>query len=227
MALKAEADVAAWRASATAPAAALEPFRGPAGSVGIRLLAGTITFSRFSTVRAARWCPAGRRAYYEVEVVFAGDSPQWGFCTAEWPPRRSGGRGVGDEAGSWGVDGIRGCGWREGRRTKLDIGWAAGDVIGLACDPRAGEVRASVNGVWAGAAGLAMRVGRDVAGMLPALSCSGSRVRVNMGESPFRQPPPAGYEPVCLLGPPPAGGGDAAAAGDSDAGLEEDSGEAG
>jgi hypothetical protein len=213
---KAAAELAAWRAEAAPDGgvALVERFRGPARSVGCNVRAGSVTFRRFSTVRAARWCPAGRRGYCEVEVVFAGDAPQWGFCTAEWPRRGSGVRGVGDEAGSWGVDGVRGCAWRAGRRGKLDVRWAAGDVVGLACDPEAGEVRAAVNGVWAGPAGVATR-GAKAAGLLPALSCSGSRVRLNMGEAPFRHPPPAGYEPFCAMGPPPPGGGGGSGGGEA------------
>ena len=203
---RAAAEVGAWRSeSATrgGSAAALELFRGPVGGARISSRSGTVTFNRFSTVRAGRWCPAGRRGYCEVEVVFAGDVPQWGFCTADWPRRGGCPRGVGDEAGSWGVDGVRACAWRAGRRANLDIRWAGGDVIGLACDPATGEIRAAVNGVWAGDGGVAVRAGTGLAGLMPALSCSGSRLRVNLGGSPFRHPPPAGYDAFFLMGLPP------------------------
>jgi hypothetical protein len=81
------------------------------------------------------------------------------------------------------------------------VQWKVGDVIGLACDPAAGTISASVNGVFIpgqrdqGALRAAF-VGIDFRGpgLYPALSGSQLRVRYNFGPSAgmdeFRYPPP-------------------------------------
>jgi hypothetical protein len=134
-------------------------------------------------------------------------SPQFGFAGRKlegldgWTPD-----GIGDEKYSWGVDGVRGILWHEGKRSKYACRWRAGDVVGLACDMVEGEILASVNGsfeepngrvarIWGclGSTGcLAPMSGlrRYGNGLYPAISGKTGTIKINLGAASFRYSPP-------------------------------------
>ena len=59
------------------------------------------------------------------------------------------GEGVGDNAKSWAVDGVRCQKWHPGNQEEYGAKWSAGDVIGVAWDGVKREIAVSVNGDFA------------------------------------------------------------------------------
>jgi hypothetical protein len=168
--------------------------------VGQLLPLGLVDFRAYSTVRAGgAICPWGRLGYYEVEVLYAGITPQFGFCSLEWPARKGPSReGVGDEGLSWGVDGDRIIKYHKGRQGPFGGQWRAGDVVGLACDLRAGDgggrILVSLNGDFSPPYGAAFDLpaaGLE-GGLCPALTATSGLFRCNLGGGrPFRHAPPS------------------------------------
>ncbi len=162
---------------------------------------GLVSFRAFSTVRAGgAVCPWGGLGYYEVEVLHAGMYTQIGFCSPGWPAKKGhSGDGVGDDGPSWGVDGDRALKWHKGPKGPFGGRWREGDVVGLACDLRAGNGRCaqmlvSLNGDFAPPYGAAfdLPAARLKGGLCPALSAKIGLVRCNLGASrPFRHAPPS------------------------------------
>merc|ERR1712014_396279 len=94
------------------------------------------------------------RFYYEVKIGKDLQTPQFGWATnrfQEGPPDEYL-DGVGDDAESWGVDGLRFKMWhgdaQDGRRLGWPRKWEEGDIIGLAIDIDAGVMQFSLNGDW-------------------------------------------------------------------------------
>merc|ERR1712187_37289 len=59
------------------------------------------------------------------------------------------GTGVGDDAESWGTDGLRHMLWHDGESNgKWPRNWKEGDIIGLAIDIDACVMQFSLNGDW-------------------------------------------------------------------------------
>jgi hypothetical protein len=164
--------------------------------VGQVLARGSVAFGAFSTVRAGgAVCAWGGLGYYEVEVLHPGSATQFGFSSPEWPREAEDpGLGVGDDGLSWGVDGSRVLRWHEGQSGPFGGPWRAGDVVGLACDLRAGRMLVSLNGDFApphGAAFALPAAGLE-RGLCPALSASSGLFRCNLGGGgTFRHSPPS------------------------------------
>ena len=156
-----------------------------------------VVFQAYSTVRAGgAVCPWGGLGYFEIEVLHAGDCTQFGFCSLEWPAHI--GEGVGDDGPSWGVDGDRVFKWHEGDSGPFGGRWREGDVVGLACDLRAGvgggRMLVSLNGDFAPPYGAAFDLpaaGLE-RGLCPALTAGSGLFRCNLGGGrPFRHAPPS------------------------------------
>ena len=123
--------------------------------------------------------------------------PQFGFCTREFESREDAGEeGVGDDAWSWAVDGVRQLKWHEGNKGAYGCKWSVGDVIGFSLNMRtagAATLSVSVNGSFAAPNGPAFTA-IDAPYLSPALSASGGRYRLNLGERPFVHAPPGDGE---------------------------------
>ena len=151
-------------------------------------------------------CPWGGLGYYEVEVLHAGSLTRFGFCGTEWLAKDGGSnQGVGDDGLSWGVDGYYSLKWHARESSPFGGPWRAGDVVGLACDLRAGGV-----GVGGGGGGGRMLVSLNgdfgppygaafdlpaaglEGGLCPALTAMTGLFRCNLGGGrPFRHAPPS------------------------------------
>ena len=151
----------------------------------------------FVTVRSREWCPLGRKAYYEIEIVQGGDQYQYGFASAAfqrvlWHSDD----GVGDDGASWAVDGARQLIWHEGREPGYPCKWKEGDVVGLACDLESMQMLVSVNGSFEAPNGHVFDLARERVGngLFAAFTGSKGKVRYNLGEAAWRyQPPGAGF----------------------------------
>ncbi len=198
--LAAAADELAAERDARAAGATFARFRGAAGEAYVSARARTVGFRSFCSVRAGAVCRAGRRAYMELEVLLLCDAPQFGFCGEGW--RRSDSHaaaGVGDDEGSWGVDGARACAWHNQQHRDFGRTWRRGDVVGLACDliegaGGGGRVWVSVNGSFEAPHGAAFDIPAGLPALFPALSARASRVRYNFGPAFAYAPPAPGYD---------------------------------
>ena len=148
-------------------------------------------------------CPTAAqtgRLFYEVEVLALPTehdvTTQFGWAAGGFAvdTAAASNDGVGDDAVSWGLDGVRLKAWHKGNK---DYGrrWKAGDILGLAVDTGSGAVLFGLNGSWQAPMGLAY-TGQafPAAGLYPALSALSSTteltVRVNLGYWPWRYGPP-------------------------------------
>ena len=88
----------------------------------VQITDNTVTFpGDFLTVRSRTKCPLGAKAYYEIEILETEDSdddvcpldacPQYGFASAFFDSDGALDEGVGDDAHSWAVDGMRRRKW--------------------------------------------------------------------------------------------------------------------
>lgn len=99
--------------------------------------------------------------------------------------------GVGDDAESWAVDGVRKLKWHKGQARWACKPWAAGDVVGLAANVGLGKVAVSRNGDW-GERGCGV-VFSDRAirgGVYPALSLQQHPLLYAFAADGFRHAPP-------------------------------------
>jgi hypothetical protein len=169
---------------------------------------GLVTFRAYSTIRAvSAVCPLGGLGYYEVEILHsdAGMNLRLGFCSPEWSAETASGpeadgegvsNGVGDDGLSWGIDGSLALKWHNKESISFGGLWREGDVVGLACDMRAGSGRilVSVNGDFAAPYGTAFdlpAIGLDK-GLCPAVSARSGLLRCNLGGGrSFRHAPPS------------------------------------
>ena len=108
----------------------------------------TLEFEGFNTF-AADCKLSGGKFYYEVECVNIQSVPQMGWYTEGFEAMdESYGEGIGDDAASWGTDGVRQAKWHNGS-SSFGSEWANGDIIGFAADLDAKTVSFSYNGSWA------------------------------------------------------------------------------
>ena len=106
---------------------------------------------------------------------------------------------MGDDAASWGFDGMRGQKWHRGESEEgsepFGSDWEEGDVLGLAADlAGAGGAMTlwlSVNGSFSRPNGVAFQ-GPAPKWLSPALSSQGGEYRVNFGAQAFQHSPPDG-----------------------------------
>lgn len=148
----------------------------------------TVTFGPFSTVAAPDAKFSSGACYYEVECVKVRGIVQMGWMTEGFTTSTSySGNGVGDDAHSWGADGVRQCKWP--MTTEFGSEWSNGDVIGFAADLDAKTLSISVNGSFAEPNGLLFsEIKADW--LAPALTGDNGQFRVNFGDRPFAHSPP-------------------------------------
>jgi len=125
----------------------------------------------------------------------------FGVCTDGFEARSDPkGAGVGSDAFSWGVCGMRQEKTHRDDETTFGGKWKNGDVIGFALDmrdPRAAVMRVSVNGSFTLPNGHAFTI--DAPFLSPALSAASGCYIVNFGQHRFMHAPPdqgEGYIPV-------------------------------
>jgi len=182
-------------------------YRGDVKQAKLDTTSRTISFDEDCTVRSRQQCPVGSKAYYELELktVFLETVQrdtqqhefkprlQFGFASAAFalqlgPFKTS----VGDDAGSWAVDGYE-AKFNQGDREEYLCQWKQGDVIGLACDLQAMQMLVSVNGSFVAPNGHVFDLAPDavLSGLFAAFSCEQGTVGYNLGEVPFKYDPPA------------------------------------
>merc|ERR1711963_708896 len=78
-------------------------------------------------------------------LLETGPSPQIGWASPGFAP--GGPNGVGDDALSWGADGVGHILWHDGQHAWSGE-WTDGDVIGCAADFEKGQLWFGCNGEW-------------------------------------------------------------------------------
>jgi ankyrin repeat protein len=150
----------------------------------------TIVFGNFNTFKADVKFSAGK-FYYELEIKHIRGLAQFGWATEGFErSTESTGEGVGDNAFSWGFDGMRVSKWGDGSSSTFGAVWQEGDVLGLACDMVNKTVSFSVNGSFEPPLGVAFEnIAADC--IAPAFTAlSGFKVVANFGHLPFKHAPP-------------------------------------
>ena len=151
-----------------------------------------ISFFPFTTVGADEAVATSGVYYYELTLTDSSSMmAQWGFASTamEIGIDTQHCDGVGDDAGSWGVDGLRQFKFHDGT-DRWEGEWADNDVIGLAVNVDAGMIAASKNGDWAAPGhGVVFADEKIKAGVYPAFSASTGDVPYRMA-APFRHAPP-------------------------------------
>jgi len=197
----------------------VERFRGDEWAVTLKAVSGVcnVLFRQFASVRASGFmCPSGSAAYYELQVLRVGGLLQWGFCSEAFERTDTQtDTGVGDDASSWAVDGDRQLLWHNGMHPFGGRRWQEGDVIGLACDLRAGShaptseqgcnneevggcIWVSLNGDFSPPHGLVFHLEQGIRGLYAAFTSRSGAVGCNLGEAPFKHAPPGeGFKPMC------------------------------
>eukprot|EP00900_Chrysochromulina_parva_P014337 jgi/Chrpa1/22904/Chrysochromulina_OHIO_Genome00027903-RA len=175
--------------------AVLSHLRGEQGQVTIEL-GGIVTFSSFSTVGALELLTTSGVAYFEaviLEVSSRGCYPQLGFATPAFVTGDDARpeEGVGDDAHSWGLDGIRKLKWSARKGSPWSCTWKVGDTIGLAANVDLGKIAVSKNGSWTGEEnGVVFTDAAIKQGVYPALTASKFKLRCALSE--FKYAPPLG-----------------------------------
>lgn len=114
------------------------------------------------------------------------------------------GKGCGDDAHSWGYDGMRRLKWHNNIKEQYGRRWKAGDVISLAVNLEDKEVSFGLNGDWEGEMGCAFSGVTFEGAVYPRMSLMrGERVQINLGTqtNPFVYPPPEGFLPLTVTHP--------------------------
>ena len=147
-------------------------------------------FGNFNTFKADVKLSAGK-FYYELEIKHIQGWARFGWATEGFESStESTGEGVGDNAFSWGFDGVRVIKWGDGSDSAFGVKWKEGDVLGLACDMVNKIVSFSVNGSFEPPLGLAFQnIAAD--SIEPAFTAySGFKVVANFGQLPLKHAPP-------------------------------------
>jgi len=141
------------------------------------------SFSGFNTVGAKSCTFSSGKVMYEIEVNTREDIFQVGWASPDFSEGDEvTGEGVGDDAVSWGFDGIRVCKWNMGNPTEWGQSTPEGSILGVAADLDAGTIEFGFNGEWSVAF-------TDVSGPLfPAITGTGGILVVNFGATGFRFP---------------------------------------
>jgi ankyrin repeat protein len=149
----------------------------------------SMVFGNFSTFKADVKLSAGK-FYYELEIKHIAGIAQFGWATEGFESSISTVEGVGDDAFSWGFDGVRVSKWGDGSSSAFGVKWREGDVLGLACDMVNKSVSFSVNGSFEPPLGLSFEnIAAD--SIAPAFSAnSGFKVVANFGQLPLKHAPP-------------------------------------
>lgn len=167
-----------------------------------------IAFSQFSTVISSTPIAPGAQVYFEVHVLSSGESPQFGLASEKFSACSDyTGDGVGDDAHSWGIDGVRKQLWHNGS-SPVNVAWTEGDVIGFAVDTGVFKCDVSVNGkavVSIDISGAKGGMFGKTHSLFPAFTGSNCCIKVNLGEDPFCHPTLSGRlmtaAPAAVLAP--------------------------
>jgi len=169
------------------------------------------------------WLTAGAKAqmrrsgrfYHEVRLGEDFEDffdPQLGWLTEHFTERDYDANGVGDDRHGWAADGVRGARWHDGPTdARWPRAWRGGDIIGLAVDIEAGQMRFSLNGEWIPEAQMTFDAGGH--SLFPAVSMKG-RFAMHITRESWRFSPPDGLynawadsgvftRPVQVSPPPP------------------------
>jgi hypothetical protein len=147
-------------------------------------------FGNFNTFKADVKLSAAK-FYYELHIQHVHGVAQFGWATEGFESSSEyTGEGVGDNAFSWGFDGVRVSKWGDGSSSAFGVKWQEGDVLGLACDMVNKSVSFSVNGSFEPPLGVAFQnIAAD--SIAPAFSASsGFKVVANFGQLPLKHAPP-------------------------------------
>jgi hypothetical protein len=150
----------------------------------------------FASVGAPDCIVSGGRWYYEATLHTNG-CIQIGWADAAFSGAAERGDGVGDGAHSWAYDGWRQQKWH-GLSSPWGAKWKQGDVVGCAIDADAGTIIFSLNGNMRSVnMGVAFRAVDFAGGLYPCASFNRrERLQFNLGGTPFKYPPPPGFEPI-------------------------------
>jgi hypothetical protein len=180
-----------------------------------------ITFHVFSTVGALELLTTSGVAYFEAVILEASSRdcyPQLGFATPAFvtgddaPPNL----GAGDDAHSWGLDGIRKLKWSARKGSPWSCTWKVGDTIGLAANVDLGKIAVSKNGSWTGEEnGVVFTDAAIKQGVYPALTASKFKLRCAFSEFKYAPPPGDVWQSAGGAGGATAAGTEAAAISDA------------
>jgi hypothetical protein len=150
----------------------------------------------FASVGAPDCLVSSGRWYYEATLHTNG-CIQIGWADVAFCGAADRGDGVGDGAHSWAYDGWRQQRWH-GRSSPWGSKWKQGDVVGCGIDADAGTIIFSLNGKMRSAnMGVAFRAVDFARGVYPCASFNRrERLQFNLGGSPFKYPPPPGFQPI-------------------------------
>jgi hypothetical protein len=197
------ADAAVAEAQRAAGGAVLSRLRGVPGQVTVELGGASATtssrviaFNCFSTLGALELLATSGVAYFEAVILEAssGCCPQLGFATQAFvtgddAPYNA---GAGEDAQSWGLDGIRKLKW-SGESSPWACTWKVGDTIGLAASVDLGKIAVSKNGSWTGEEnGVVFTDAAIKQGVYPALTASKFKLRCAFSATDFKYAPPPG-----------------------------------
>jgi hypothetical protein len=152
----------------------------------------TMLFGNFNTFKTDVKLSAAK-FYYELHIkhIPSDSHPQFGWSTEGFERSTEyTGEGVGDNAFSWGFDGLNVIKRGDGSDSAFGVEWQEGDVLGLACDMVNKSVSFSVNGSFEPPLGLAFQnITAD--SIAPAFSANrGFKVVANFGQLPLKHAPP-------------------------------------
>jgi thiol-disulfide isomerase/thioredoxin len=176
----------------------LKRLRGTGAALSHDLDKKTIQFSEFSTIGSPDSLSKSGVVYYEVEVTNTRGVPQFGFAGPSFETTDGEtGEGVGDDAVSWGFDGVRKLAWNKGQKS-WNVPWEQGDVIGFAANIDEGKIAVSKNGAWEPAPlGVFFTNEAIKNGVFPCMTGGhGYSVRYNLNGSthgPFKYEPPTSW----------------------------------
>ena len=85
------------------------------------------------------------KAFYEITLHEVGQDPQFGWIAPKHFENTNT-EGVGDDAASWGVDGVRKLKFHDSRESGYRVKWHKGDTIGMAADLDHGTLAVGRNG---------------------------------------------------------------------------------
>ncbi|KAK1945479.1 E3 ubiquitin-protein ligase HERC2 [Phytophthora citrophthora] len=150
----------------------------------------------FASVGAPDCLVSSGRWYYEA-ILHTNGCIQIGWADVAFCGAADRGDGVGDGAHSWAYDGWRQQRWH-GRSSPWGSKWKQGDVVGCGIDADAGTIIFSLNGKMRSAnMGVAFRAVDFARGVYPCASFNRrERLQFNLGGSPFKYPPPPGFQPI-------------------------------
>ena len=184
---------------------ALALFRGECATVRINVAERTVAFNscngNYTTLCSTRRCPAGRKGYFELEILDISTYSQhhYGFASATF--QRVLGfsdKRLGEDEQSWSVNPLSESKWHNGWTGYVDFGVSrelkAGDVVSVACDLENMQILISVNG-GKRANGVVFDLTPDAArdGFVAAFSGKTGKVRYNLGEAAFQYTPPPSF----------------------------------